>query len=101
MGAIQMGSSHYVVGGVEMCFGGPVIGLSSCKRFDLDKYRWLPVQHFLPYSLHSAMTSTSADESIALITGGMSRNWEFLRSIIIFTEKEGFLVLQNLNIQEL
>ena len=46
--------------------------LSCTERFDLTDNKWYPCQYSLPKPLHSASVAVSANESFALITGGVS-----------------------------
>ena len=46
--------------------------LSCTERFDLTENKWYPCEYSLPKPLHSASVAVSANESFALITGGVS-----------------------------
>ena len=84
--AFKMENYLYVAGG---CNGG--IYLDSCERYDLKKNEWLVYQHSLSKTLEGAHSAVSADESFAVITGGLY-DVEYLHptnNIIIFTEQNG------------
>ena len=97
----KMKDSVYVAGGSAYSLKlGNSNFLSSCERFSLKECRWFDCQHSLPYPLIRASVSVSADESFAVITGGMSyRNIDdyddesMLDKIVIFTEEKGFQCL--------
>ena len=91
-----MHGNIYVAGGSEGENAHQENVLSSCERYDLSEEKWFDCQHSLPYPLWRASVVVCADESFALITGGLSET-EQLRSdgIIIFTEGQGFRYLNN------
>ena len=77
--------------------------LSCCDRFNLSENKWFSCQHSLPFPLQNASVVVSADETFAVITGGVEihanvnsfyvRKRSTFDSILVFTEQEGFKLL--------
>ena len=91
----KMQRSVYVTGG----FDGNEHPLVSCVYFDLALNAWYTFKYSLPFPLCNASVVVSADERFAIITGGKvdpdDSEEDSINSIILFTEDEGFRILQN------
>ena len=81
----KMKDNVYVAGGFDNEFEG----LSTCEQFNLLECKWVNCKHSLPYALNSASVVVSADETFAVITGGITGE-QFSSRVIIFTEDTGF-----------
>ena len=94
----KMKTSVFVAGGVDKDYKP----LSSCERFSLNKSKWFPNQHQLPFPLVNATVIVSTDETFAVITGGWKDisndyhggpNRALSNETLVFTMERGFKVL--------
>ena len=95
--AFKMKGSLYIAGGMSNNELKPC-----CLRYDMEGNKWFESPHSLPYPLRNASVFVSADESFAVITGGLaiSAKYNAPKSIIPFAEESGFQLLKNFSMRE-
>ena len=75
--------------------------MKDCEKYDAPGDDWRYCNHELPFGLAGAVSSVSKDESFAIVVGGITQNkdnvWAYNNSIIIFTEREGFSLLDDIS----
>ena len=99
--AFKLQDSVYIAGGYEQC-EQEFVELSSCERYDLSEKTWNDCSHVLPYPLVCASVVVDKEETFAVIIGGYYKHEDThneSRMIIIFTETDGFRVLEGNNLK--
>ena len=92
--AFVMNGRLYVAGG----FGSEDKTLQKCERYNIKDEKWDIPNLKLPFTLRGAMALTSKDSSFVIITGGEKDRGTYNKSIITFTEKDGFKILNDVEI---
>jgi len=85
----QMNGRLYVAGG----FDSERKPLQICERYNINDDKWDLPNLKLPFGLFGAMAVKSKDSSFVVITGGEKAQRPFNKSIITFTEQDGFKIL--------
>merc|ERR1712098_485689 len=86
-----MNECLYVAGGID----DKGRHLKDCEQYDVNTGMRIDNVHDLPFELVASNAAMSADSSFVIITGGLKLGGSYNKSILTFTVREGFKVLNS------